>query len=355
MKSARIAGLDLAYSFSLLMIMAFSFSVVLSRSLHTIDNVSFPLSTSIFSGMFYFLCGMTVTIMMRGHRKSRSKLKGYLMKKGTIFFGMGLIFSVFWPVNIFISLGLFFILSSLLLQLNSGILWFLALITALISIALISFSGIDSSPEAFTANVTSAKLLEELMQFFILKDYYSIFPWFLFFLMGIVYGRYDFLKSSRIKMANIVGVLMIIAGIVIHLFTDSFFQKASQSAINFVIPFIDEPRVVLPAYLFVALGASVLFINFFLFLSIRFREKKWLRFLATIGKIKYSIYLMHILLGLTLAWLFNGFVFKSRLIISICVLCLILSTFLFTYYWRNNKFKKGPLENIIHRLAGTDD
>ena len=353
MKVPRIAGVDLAYAISVCVVVAFCLSVGLSKGTSSLSPVVFNPWVDAFIGMFFFLNGITTTLMLSSKRQRTSKVHRYFVRKGIVFFTIGALASLFWPVNFLMTLGLLFALSPIFLQLNSGIVRFLFILVFAICVmsALCAASSLAAGTigrEGFDT------VFVDLVDSLFVSGYDRIAPWSLFFLTGVLHGRSDILNRKKQRRSTLIGVVAIVIGSLVQVFGGTFFTSPVSHDNELIFPFFPSPDFSIIAFLLFGLGICIVLLNLCLKIMTTQRKKGLLTFLQRFGALKHTFFLNHILFGGLLCAIFQATGFQNVWIIS-CAIILYLSVyFAFVGMWKK-PFTLGPVEWVLQQLAGINE
>lgn len=353
MKAPRIAGVDLAFAASLFALIAFSMAVVLTGTSSKLSGIQFDVLRDTFAAIYLFLNGLTISLMVQASPKAMSDLTPILVKRGLFFTITGIALSFFWPINILITLGVCTIACPILLYIHSSFLRFLALMIGVAALIIGSFTDLILTTEAIDTSKGFGSIIIDTGMFALLSGYYSIFPWALFFMLGVMYSRQDFLNKRTSTRSGFWALLAIVAGIGLEMITFKFFTQASALDARDV-PFAFILPVYLPGFLIIAYGCCILALNISIWLNARLSKWKALHTLRQVGSMKHTFYYVHFVLGAILMAVMDSLNVENRMLIAIAVSAYFVICILFAMIWKK-RHRLGPLEMLMDRFSGTDD
>ncbi len=354
MKSTRIAGLDLANALALPGLFLTSFVLVLNHVFTKTSALEHDMIRDIWGCLFVFVSGMLVTITMHGaRRKSRSK-KRYFLRKGAVFLMLGLGFSLIWPVNILVLLGIMFIAAPFLAQLNSNILKSMMVLIFLAAVFVNQFGDINLRPSRLSLDIINPLTILNYMTNVAVSGYYALIPWGGFFMAGMIFARNDIMQRRIVKLNNIVGIAGLILGFVIHFIWIFLNPQANMSAAGSHLPFKLLWIVQTPAFIVLGTALSILLVNFLVAIGTKYKNARSLKLVATIGSMKQSLYIAHLCIGCLLIFGFNSNTYDSYEVALIVTLGVTILLFVLAVLWKK-QHNFGPVEWVIHRLSGEND
>jgi uncharacterized protein len=353
MKAPRIASIDLAYAISVCVVICFSLSAGLTSRESTLSVVSYDLISDTFAALFLFLNGITASLMMRRGISSRRKAKAYLVRKGILFVIIGMATSILWPTQILVTLGLLFLAAPMLTQLTGSILRALYVVAIPASVLLFSFGATEGAAVLGTFS-TSADFISNFVDYTIVSGYFSLLPWAVFFLSGVLFGRLDFLNPKIRRSSGFYSWIAIGAGSILQIFGGALFVSKSQAKSDLVFPFFQSPEFNLISFILIATGLSIVILN----LCAKWGESKLgvkpRMFLQRMGSMKHLLYINHLVYGLVFILIFG----QHRVHTIGRELCLIVFfvgvSIVFTWLWKK-QFTLGPVEWVLKMLSGSNE
>ncbi|MDZ4823860.1 MAG: hypothetical protein SH856_10415 [Flavobacteriales bacterium] len=348
-RSSRLFGIDLAYVIATLMCVAISYFFVVGDRLHFLNHVHYFPLVDIFPALFFFLNGMTITLSMRDNHTSQRKLIAFNTRKGTILLLLGLAFATLWSLNILVVCGVFYILASYVARFNTVILRVFVVFCAVMTIVLISFTEVHTSVRYQGFNLEGSGLYD-LASFFLFNGYYSILPWIVFFLAGILHGRGQVHVRGMLSPNNLLAMLWILISFVVQYFCLTVYQDKEELFAGKYFPL--HVKVFIPAFIVMGLGSCVLLTNSCVYLLQKLEKNRFTVWIQEISSLKYSILLIHLVLGVIVIKGFNTN-FHSRWSITAYSIAMVVLVVLLCRLWKKRVNTLGPAEWLMKRLSGS--
>ncbi len=348
--SRRLTGIDVAYAAAIIGCVIYGFWYTIGdKVLSSLTHTKFSLLLDSFPALFFFLNGFTVTLTMRDRKVSNRKLLGYLGKRGSVLFLVGLAFCYKWPMNIFIASGLMYVVAPFVAQWNTVVLRLITLLSILFGITLL-YVDVPTFAE-YNAPTLGGGEIYNILGFILFNGYYSILPWFSFFFAGLLFGRTEVRPRGILPPSSIVGLAMMIASYFINNFVkkiDNDVLLLQRSDIFFL-----NIKQLYPAFIVFSTGLSVVFINSLMFLFRNLENKKVLRTIQTISSMKYSVFFFHTAIGLLTMSASNLQFFSRRIVLFVYVILATSLTIYLTFLWKKRVSDQGPMEWLIKRISGS--
>ena len=346
----RLIGIDVTYAFALIGCVIFGFTytigdLVQSSLTHTKFNVFFD----VFPALFFFLNGFTVTLTMRDRRISNRKLLSYSGKRGSVLLLIGLLFCAVWPMNIFIASGMMFMLVPFVAQWNTILLRILTLLIIVFGVTLL-FLDVPTHTVYSLPSIGGGEIYNGL-GFLFFNGYYSLLPWGVFFMAGLIFGRSEMRPRGILPPSSLIGIVLIAFSFLINRFakeldTDSLLLRRSDL-------FFMNIRLLFPAFCLFGIGLSIFLLNLFIFTFRKLQSSTLLKFFQTISSMKYSVILFYSLIGFITISATNVEFFSKRVILFVYVILATTLTFYLPFLWRKKLTEKGPMEYLIKYISGS--
>lgn len=348
--SSRLTGIELAYVLATLGCVLSSYFFVLGDRMHFLSHTHYFPLLDIFPAWFLFLNGLTASLNIRNRRISTRRFESFMSKKGSILFLTGLLFCPVWPLNMFMISGLLYMAAPYLIRFNSSILKVLASFTAIISIVLISFTSLEP-----TINYSWIKLegfgWRELASFTLYNGYYSVLPWSLFFLLGIIHGRGDVRVRDLFLPSNIVAVVTIGLSLIAQHMSTGFYMEQTDVYTSRYFPL--NMKLYIPAFLLLGAGAVTLLTNTCIYVLKKVDNKKLIDYISNLSSMKFSIFLFHLVLGTLTMAIFKLSAFNDKFYLALYILALMSIIWWLIFFWRRRINSLGPIEWLNKRIAGS--
>lgn len=350
MRTTRLLGIDLAYIISLLGTMALSlFMVVGDRLIYLNHEHYFPF-LDIFPALFLFMNGLTTTLTLRDRRISSKKLFSFTGKKGSVLLLLGLAFSPFWPVNIFVCSGIAYMLAPYIVRYSTSILAVFGVIVGLFSIAALNY-GVPSYVTYFGLELSGTGI-KEFVGFLFYNGYLSILPWIVFFIAGLIVGRSQLQMKSILGPSNMIALAFILLGYLVQKYTANYYINREIIGIEGNIILL-KLKIYLPAFLLHGIGISILITNLCIYFLSMLEKKKIINILNSISGAKYSIYTSHLIIGVLTMAILNAESFSNKyVLLSYIVINISLSVWLILQ-WKKRINDLGPIEWLMKRLSSS--
>jgi len=147
------------------------------------------------------------------------------------------------------------ILSALVIPLNSNFLFFLGAIVSFGAISLSHFGDllIHLSP-------WNGQFPMSLVNHFLKNGHYALLPWFLFWIVGVIYSRGDFFTKRGKDLRSFMGIILLIIGGLIEFFFEHILSGGT-SASNHPFNRSSILDLHLPLFLIAASGLIIIVFN----------------------------------------------------------------------------------------------
>lgn len=346
---ARLYGIDFAYVIATLTCVAISYFFVIGDRLGLLNHVHYFPFVDIFPAWFFFLNGMAITLSMRDNRTSQSKLISFNTKKGTILLLLGLLFAAVWPLDILVSCGVFYIIASYVARFNNVIIRLFAVFCTIASIGFISLADIRTSVRYEGFGLEGSGMYD-LVSFFLFNGYYSIFPWIVFFVAGILHGRGQVHVRGVLAPSNLIAVLWIIISFLVQYFCLSVYQNVDELMSGKIFPL--HVKIFIPAFIVMGLGGCVLLTNTCIYVCQNFEKNKFVTWVQDVSSLKYSILLFHLVFGSIIVKGFNSSILTRWGILAFTAIMVFFIVML-SKFWKRRINTLGPAEWLMKRLSGS--
>jgi hypothetical protein len=351
-KSNRLIGIDLSYTIALLGTVFYIYLFATNRFAIRAGVLSHSwniLALDFFPALFFFLNGTTISLTMRDRKVSSRKMLSYLIKRGMFLLVMGLAVCYIWPMNVFVTIGLFYALAPNIVQWNNAILRFLIIAGLFMAHGLLYLHVPNSI--GFKLPEMHGGGLIDLTGFAFFNGYFSVLPWMLFFIAGLIFGRGEIRPRGWLPPSSLIGIAIIVFGAFLQFILvkkdDTFLDLMRFD--NFLMNF----RLLMPAFFCIAIGASVVLINASNYFFKVFELRKVVKYASLISSMKYSILLFQLIISLFIMTLTPGAFFSNKSVLLSYVFGATFITFYLAILWNNKISNKGPLEWTFKRISGS--
>lgn len=348
-RSTGLLGIDIAYLIALIGTMFSTSFFILGQRLFKLDHEHYYIFFDFFPALFFFLNGLTVTLTMRDRRISSRRLLSYLSKRGSVLFIIGLLFMKSWPMNVFIASGIFYLLAPIFAQWNNLILRTLGVVSALMSVVMLNLDV--SASVTFEGLKLNGAGFSDLLGFLFFNGYYSVLPWFTFFIAGMLFGRSSLRPRGYFPPMNIAMVLGLGIAFIVEKYCSQIYGV--KDAFNIVnLPLIGT-KFYLPAQFIFALCLIILLMNLVLHAFRGEQPRNRVKFLQNFSSSKYSVLFFHLFFTFLIISISTGVMFQERtMLIGTSIVVIILSLVLVNV-WKNKLSSNAPIEWIIKRISGS--
>jgi uncharacterized membrane protein YeiB len=171
----------------------------------------------------------------------------------------------------------------------------------------------------------------------------------------MLFARREFLKRRRRRKNTLIAYSGVVIGVIVEIMVSGVMSEASLFDLDRHSVYAFSFYVSMPAFILISSSLCILFIQWFNDLSVKFKRNKLIKRLVLMGSMKHTLYIGHLLTGIMLSWMFNEEkLFSHRPILGGLIIGFYLVCMIFAGYWRK-QYDHGPVEWLLHRMAGTDD
>lgn len=348
--SRRLIGIDVAYGIAIFGCIVYGFWFIMGDKVTSVlTQTRFSIVLDVFPALFFFLNGFTVTLTMRDRRVSNRKLLAYLGKRGSVIFLIGLATCVIWPMNIFIASGLMYIAAPFVAQWNNVVLRLLTLLSILFGVVLLYIDVPTYS--TYNPPTLGGGEIYNALGFLLFNGYYSILPWFSFFIAGLLFGRTEIRPRGILPPSSLVAIGLILLSFVVN--------RYSKKLDNDVVLiqrfdfFLLNIRLLYPGFTIYGIGVCIILLNLVMYTFRKLESRYWLKIIQTISSMKYSLFLFHTLVGIITLSAANLQFFTRKLVLFAYVILATFLTFYLIFVWRKRVSDQGPMEWLIKRISGS--
>lgn len=354
--SDRIVGYDLARALAILGMVLVHFMIALAWQDDWQRSTFFHLLDGRAAALFVILAGVGLSLRARGAGNDRESLvdqQRTILRRGLFLLVAGYVNLIIWPGDILRVYGVSLLLAPWLLRTSTRRLWLaiLAFIAGFMAIC----GTIDYSRhwdwESFTYH--DLDTFEGAMMNLFYNGFRSVFPWTGVLLFGLWLGRLDVARPAVRHKLLVWGLALAISTELLSWLTVrlALADNTTADPKDIVAVFGTGSMPPLPLFLLAAGSASVATIGASLALAARFPNALAIKSLADTGRMAFTWYVAHIMLGLgTVEWLD----LQSSQSLGIAVAAgfgFFLVAVVISWFWFRIA-KYGPLEWLMRRVAG---
>ena len=321
------------------------------------ESIFSPLTgilTTRFAATFVFVAGIGIALFFRStqgdpHATARRRL--VLFRRGAILFGLGLVLEWIWPGTILFYYGAYFILATIVVTWRTtALVWLMAVITvmsAAISGWRFDRGRLGESTSWLTPELDSPRNL--LIRVFI-DHTHPVLPWFAFLIAGIILGRHiGHLAALRGRLIAIAAVALGLS----HLARDAWWPNALIDRNDVIMRVLvsTDPYDRSVLYVVSALATAVFAFVLISWLVDSRRDSPIVEYLARIGQLSLSIYVLHVLFfNLVVDWLGVGR--EGGLSVALALAIVFYAFALALAGWWSRLFGMGPIERVYRLIGG---
>jgi len=349
----RVSGFDLARGLAVFGMFFMNFKIVMQVPGITITGFWANLALVCegrFGVLFIILAGIGVSLMTRRARMNNDGLllkknQKTLMLRALFLFIAGILFVPIWEADILHYYGIYIFAALFVVTWsNQSLLKLIAIVTA-VFIPLFLIFNWEYGWDWDTLSYLNFWTAEGFMRHSFFNGFHPVFPWFAFFIFGMLMGRYDLSDKDFRNKSFVTATLVVVC---CEFISYAIGNKALTLSPGLFFNTLSFP----PFPLFILSGcASALMV---IIACIIISEKVpgiILKPFITTGQMVLTHYVAHVVIGMMIleaaGKLYNQ-PLSFALKVSIVYFCLSV---LFSVLW-SQKFNKGPLETIMRKISG---
>ena len=180
------------------------------------------------------------------------------------------------------------------------------------------------------------------------NGWHPVFPWVGFLFYGIMLSRMSLARWTTQRNLMLGGCLLVVLAEAAGAIATPLLAEIDPE-----LAFLSttEPLPPLPLYTIVGMGAASIVIGGCLALSGWVGSVGILRFVTPAGRQSLTLYLAHILIGITALEVLGLIGDQSLTTVVVAAFTFCACAMIYAYLWAK-RFKHGPLESLMRRLAG---
>jgi hypothetical protein len=345
-----LVGIDVAYVLALIGTMFVTlFFVIGDRQFH-LEHASLFVWIDFFHVFFVFLSGYTFAVGLRDRSSSSRRKLSNAAKKGSLFFLIGLIFISSWAINLFLALGVFYLLAGFIGQLGNFILRSTAVLVFLASMICLNLDIPPVRADYFGLTLQGAGS-KELLAYLLFNGYLCVFPWLSFFLAGMVFGNGNIRPNGWFPPSSIVGTVLIILSLFAEMFSKGLYTPSPTW--NTLGSYPLNMKFFMPSFVLFEIGLSVILLNILNYTYRKNKNKRLQDLLRKIVESRFSILFAMMFGGSLIMALFNLIIFKKPIVLFILSVLIITACLYGIILWKRNFTAKTPVEWIVKRISSS--
>ena len=239
------------------------------------------------------------------------KVRKSILKRSVVIFILGMLLKMVWPAEILSVTAIYCVLGIVAIERSRSSILVLAVLSIVIFLLLavlnVSYNLGWQNNDPFSFVYTNWTF-KGMFRFLFYNGFYPIFPWFSFFLLGIWVSRFDIRDESERNKVLVFGGSLFFLGwnlseTLKRLLTDGTIPLDSKK----ITPFL-ELDFVPPGPLFIlyASGIAIMVILFMVHWGQKIKNTKFLAPFCSVGQSFWTIYLLHLLVGLGCSHYLHG-------------------------------------------------
>ena len=306
--------------------------------------------------LFVMLAGAGIVLAYdRAVDTEKPLVRGRMIVRAAWLFIFGTLLMMVWNADILHYYTAYIIFGGLLLSWPTDRLKRILTLTVAASLAVCALVTYDAEGGQILEESFRPGLPGFVANYFFFSNYYPVFPWFCFFLLGMLIGRLErFPERRRFHLILIASSLCFIG---IELFSAMLNAETIAGRwVDIDLPLwrafsLSEAFPVGPLFVFSAGASGLAAISLLRLLSERKPHSGPFSPLAAFGRLSLTFYISHILIGsLYYRWIGNRHAiatFGQALLFSTVF---ILAGMVLAAAW-TRRFKKGPIETVLDALS----
>jgi uncharacterized protein len=355
----RIIGFDMARAYAIFGMYIVNFNMVFgSYKDQTIIGEFLSLFSGNSSTVFVILAGMGIALMTNRSEYSneeRNKLRNTILKRALFLFFAGLLLNLVWPADILHFYGCYMFIAAFLIFLNRRFFLWLASLSILIFHFLIFIIPFETGWNIEEFQYIDFYTLNGFIRNTFYNGWNSIFPWVSYFFVGIFLGRLNWTELKVQQKMFLIGLLLYLTVNTIQLISHhtSISKELSEFLqADYLPPFLP--------FILSTFGFGLMLISGFMYLGNKTGKSKLAKTLASTGQMTLTHYVSHVTIGMVVFSILAGKDLSKDLthqqptdpfyVLLFSIVFFVFSCF-FSKLW-TKKFKKGPLETLMRRIAG---
>ncbi|WP_319521728.1 heparan-alpha-glucosaminide N-acetyltransferase domain-containing protein [uncultured Desulfosarcina sp.] len=306
--------------------------------------------------LFVMLAGAGIVLAYdRAYDHEKPLVRGRLIARASWLCIFGMLLMLVWNADILHYYTAFIAFGVLLLDWRTARLKNILTMTVAASMAVCALVTYDIEGGQILEEVAAPGLMGLVGDYFFFSKYYPVFPWFCFFLLGMLIGRLErFPERGRFHLIFITSSLCFVG---IELFSAMLNAETIAGRwVDIDLPLwrafsLSEAFPVAPLFVFSAGASGLATISLLRLLSERKPLFGSFSPLAAFGRLSLTVYISHILIGTVYCrWIDNRHALATADRALLFSTVFILAGMVFAAAW-TRRFKKGPLEMVLDALS----
>lgn len=293
------------------------------------------------AALFVILAGFGLGLMAQARPDS---FRNTTLKRALFLFVVGLVNTLWFSADILHFYAAYFVIGAFAASWSSRVLWITAAITPVSYVVALSFFDYSTGWNWNTLEYTDLWTPKGFLRHLVLNGWHPVFPWISFLLVGLGLSRIDWSeRRTSVKALGIGSLVAVCASLPAALFGDGLEQDTA-------ILLGTSPVPPMPLYVLAGSGTAVAVIGLCGLLLRRFANQPLLRWLSATGRQTLTMYIAHILIGMTVLDLLGLLGRSNGDTAVIASAVMVLFAIVFANLWAR-RFDRGPLEMVMRRLT----
>jgi uncharacterized protein len=358
-KSPRLEGPDVARALAILGMMTVHFMLVMTDGVPTERWSDFLLGLldGRAAATFVILAGMGVTFLARkaggsAEAPERKRVAAILRRRGLLLLVLGLLNLTIWEGDILRVYGVSLLLAPWLVWQDSRTVLLAALGFGLTFGVLFFMLDYGRNWDWNTMTYHGLWTVTGLVRNLFFDGFRSVFPWTGLLLFGVWLGRLDWSTAAVPRRVMLGGAALLVFSTAMSRLLRLWLGAHPQPGLGpeeVAACFGLQSMPPLPLFLLNATGFALVVVGACTLGAARWRDRWPVRALATTGRLAFTWYVAHILLGLggviVLGW--TGTSHRRALLTALAFFAMAVVVSL---AWRR-RFANGPMESVLRRVG----
>ena len=285
--------------------------------------------------LFLFAVGINLVISVNNRKK---QAKPHIFKRSLFLFIFGLLFLLIWQPSILHFIGLYLFLAYVLLFFSDKIKILAITILTFGSLWLLKFIDYSSGWELLPYRLAGLWTIKGFFKNLLVTGYYPIFPCLAYVIIGTIVGKY-LIKSIKNKDLGKFTEHLLIAGAIISVI---------GLALTKITPWNLGFYPMQPPYILFFSGLNMVLLSAGLYLlDIKKKFPDFSKLMNFMGSTCLSIYILHVIVGLSYFYFTSNFQFLSMIAGWIYIITILIIITLISYVFKK-KLGYGPFEYLMN-------
>lgn len=343
----RLVGLDLARFFAFVGMVIVNFDIVMVHGGIAMYESSF-LAQALqgrAAATFVVLAGIGLGLAAAGGDWSRTFT--VTLKRAAFLLVVGLLNAQIFEADIIHYYAVYFLIGALLVRASEAMLWIAMFGLVFGFVGLTGAMDYEAGWNWTTLTYNDFWTPQGFIRNLFFNGWHPVVPWLAFLLFGIWLSRLDLgARAVQVRLAISGATMIAVSMLASRRFAALVGGDGSEAAILFTTESVPP----MPLYMLAGSGAACLVIGLCLYLAPRLKSAQVFKMVTAAGRQTLTLYIAHIVIGmgvLEALGMIGGQTGSAALLASLlfCVLAIVYATL-----W-SRRFKRGPLESMMRRLA----